>query len=300
MSTRARQQRCLAECKVCPLQPSPGSTSTATCSSRWPILATSLWYHLVIPVFFPRYLISLSKVSYSPRVHSVAHMLLVTEAQGGDAGQYRCTARNEVPDLYFWLFFIIAVFESMYWQESFWGDIRDNWQKYKISRSRWASCLWLFIFKWSRLLSLVSCSTSASEPSHLVVVQYHMIGQSREFIENHLIKSNKEIMLFCQIVCFRFMMPTCPLWLSWCQIVRWQIVLAFIKNAMSQKRKFSEYTFFDWPKHVRSLCVATLANMIYRHLPTRSPSQCAWGTHRSIYYNSIWQQTVQYTTLVHC
>ena len=103
--------------------------------------------------------ISLSKVSYSPRVHSVAHMLLVTEAQGGDAGQYRCTARNEVPDLYFWLFFIIAVFEST-WQESFWGDIRDNWQKYKISRSRWASCLWLFIFKWSRLLSLVSCSTS--------------------------------------------------------------------------------------------------------------------------------------------
>ena len=50
---------------------------------------------------------------------------------------------------------------------------------------------------------------------------------------------------------------------------------------------FSEYTFFDWPKYVRSLCVATLANMIYRHLPTRSPSQCAWGTHRSIYYNSI-------------
>ena len=36
------------------------------------------------------------QVSYSPRVHSVAHMLLVTEAQGGDAGQYRCTARNEV------------------------------------------------------------------------------------------------------------------------------------------------------------------------------------------------------------
>ena len=99
--TRAKQQRCLAECKVCPLPPSPGSTSTATCSSRWPILATSLLYHLVIPVFFPRYPISLSKVSYSPRVHSVAHMLLVTEAQGGDAGQYRCTARNEVPDLYF-------------------------------------------------------------------------------------------------------------------------------------------------------------------------------------------------------
>ena len=37
-----------------------------------------------------------AQVSYSPRVHSVAHMLLVTEAQGGDAGQYRCTARNEV------------------------------------------------------------------------------------------------------------------------------------------------------------------------------------------------------------
>ena len=34
-------------------------------------------------------------------MHSVAHMLLVTEAQGGDAGQYRCTARNEVPDFIF-------------------------------------------------------------------------------------------------------------------------------------------------------------------------------------------------------
>ena len=63
-----------------------------------------------------------------------------------------------------------------------------------------------------------------------------MIGQSREFIENHLIKSNKEIMLFCQIVCFRFMMPTCPLWLSWCQIVRWQIVLAFIKKMRCHRK----------------------------------------------------------------
>ena len=35
----------------------------------------------------------LQPVSYSLRVQSTAHMLLVTEAQAADAGQYRCTAR---------------------------------------------------------------------------------------------------------------------------------------------------------------------------------------------------------------
>ena len=40
----------------------------------------------------------------------MAHMLLVTEAQGGDAGQYRCTARNEVFFLPHFLLTFLSLF----------------------------------------------------------------------------------------------------------------------------------------------------------------------------------------------
>ena len=49
------------------------------------------WFHVNSNLLQP--------VSYGPRLHSVAHMLLVEDARPEDGGQYRCTARNEMGEL---------------------------------------------------------------------------------------------------------------------------------------------------------------------------------------------------------
>ena len=51
----------------------------------------SSWFHVNSNLLQP--------VSYGPRLHSVAHMLLVEDARPEDGGQYRCTARNEMGEL---------------------------------------------------------------------------------------------------------------------------------------------------------------------------------------------------------
>ena len=102
---RVRPRPCHAESNQFLLPPSPGSMSTAICFNRYfrhHSFLVSLCILVIILLIFIFVIFANSiammdfQVSYSPRVHSVAHMLLVTEAQGGDAGQYRCTARNEV------------------------------------------------------------------------------------------------------------------------------------------------------------------------------------------------------------
>ena len=49
------------------------------------------WFHVNSNLLQP--------VSYNSRIHSMAHMLLLEDAQASDGGQYRCTARNEMGEL---------------------------------------------------------------------------------------------------------------------------------------------------------------------------------------------------------
>ena len=49
------------------------------------------WFHVNSNLLQP--------VNYGPRLHSLAHMLLIESAQASDGGQYRCTARNEMGEL---------------------------------------------------------------------------------------------------------------------------------------------------------------------------------------------------------
>ena len=68
-----------------------GKTAALPCRVQAVPPPTLSWFHVNSNLLQP--------VNYGSRLHSLAHMLLVEEAQASDGGQYRCTARNEMGEL---------------------------------------------------------------------------------------------------------------------------------------------------------------------------------------------------------
>ena len=68
-----------------------GNTAALPCRVQSVPPPTLSWFHVNSNLLQP--------VNYGPRLHSLAHMLLIEAAQASDGGQYRCTARNEMGEL---------------------------------------------------------------------------------------------------------------------------------------------------------------------------------------------------------